>query len=68
MDEYIKNWLIIMYKGEIEASKVSISNEHLWEFGYEFEKEAGYNPHTENIKRLNEYIKLLENYIKELED
>ena len=50
-------------KEEIEEIKGTISNEHLWELGYDGEEP---NPHTENIETLKEYLEMLEEKLKEL--
>lgn len=63
MDEMIKIWFIDLYEREIEEAKGTIDNESLWALGYGSDE----NPHTENIKRLKEYIEILEDKIKELE-
>ncbi|MBR5317937.1 MAG: hypothetical protein IKU39_08600 [Lachnospiraceae bacterium] len=44
-------------KSEIEDAKGTISNEHLWELGYAGKEP--WNPHTENIMILLEYIEEL---------
>lgn len=63
MNETIKIWLEELYKKEIEEAKGAISNEHLWELGYDGEES---NPHTENIEVLKEYIEVLEEKLAEL--
>ena len=64
MDEMVKFWFQLLYEKEIENAKVSISNEHLWELGYDGEDP---NPHTENIERLKEYIEALKEKLEELQ-
>ena len=51
-------------KVEIEEVKGAISNEHLWELGYDGNEPM--NPHTENIMALTEYLEVLENKLEEL--
>ena len=63
INEIEKNWLERLYVKEIERVKGTISNEHIWELGYDGEES---NPHTENIKVLKNYISLLEEKINEL--
>ena len=46
---------------EIEEIKGSLSNERLWEKGYDGDE--SFNPHTESIMTLEEYLKLLEEHI-----
>ena len=64
MNETVKIWLEELgnptkeeIKMEIEEVRVAISNEHLWELGYDGEEP--YNPHTENIVALMEYLEVL---------
>ena len=64
MNETVKIWLEELYKNVIEEAKVTISNEHLWELGYDGNEPV--NPHTENIIALIEYIKVLEAKLAEL--
>ena len=64
MDEMVKFWFQILYEKEIEDAKVNISNEHLWELGYDGEDP---NPHTENIERLKAYIESLTEKLEELQ-
>jgi hypothetical protein len=63
MHETVKLWFEELYKKEIEEIKGTISNEHLWELGYDGEEP---NPHTENIAVLQEYLERLEEKLKEL--
>jgi hypothetical protein len=49
---------------EIEDAKGTISNEHMWELGYD--GNLPFNPHTENIAVLMEYIEVLEEKLEEL--
>ena len=58
MNETVKIWLEELYKKEIEDAKGTISNEHLWELGYDGNESV--NPHTENIAVLMEYIEVFE--------
>ena len=51
-------------KVEIEEVKGAISNEHLWELGYDGNEPM--NPHTENIMALTEYLEVLESKLEEL--
>jgi hypothetical protein len=64
MHETVKIWIEKLYKKEIEDAKGTIENEHLWELGYN--GEDGWNPHTENIEILSEYIEVLEEKLEEL--
>lgn len=64
MHETVKIWFEELYKKEIEEAKGAISNEHLWELGYDGNEPL--NPHTENIMVLEEYIELLESKLEEL--
>lgn len=64
MNEMVKIWLERLYKNEIEVAKTTVSNEHLWELGYDGDEPT--NPHTENIEVLKEYIKVLEEKLEEL--
>lgn len=73
MNETVKIWLdefgnptVEEIKTEIEEVKGTISNEHLWELGYDGEESM--NPHTENIMILNEYLEVLEEMLKEKEN
>lgn len=63
MNETIKIWFEKLYKTEIEEVKGTIENERVWESGYSGEEP---NPHTENIKTLEEYLKILNEKLKEL--
>lgn len=62
-DEIIVEWLKQMYQREIEEAQCDISNEHLWELGYDGKEP---NPHTENIERLRNYIEILNEKLEEL--
>lgn len=64
MNETVKIWLEELYTNEIEKTKETIRNEHIWELGYNGEEPL--NPHTENIEVLKEYIELLEEKLEEL--
>ena len=57
MNEIVKIWLNKLHNDAIKESKDAIKNEHIFELGYEG---TDINPHTENIKILNEYIEALE--------
>ena len=63
MDEMVKCWLKQLYENEIDNIKGTISNEHLWELGYDGEEP---NPYTENIERLKEYLEVLEEKLEEI--
>lgn len=63
MNEMVKFWFENLYKNEIKNAKGTISNEHLWELGYDGEEP---NPHTGNIEILHEYIEALEEKLEEL--
>jgi hypothetical protein len=65
MNETVRTWLKELYGKEIEEVKGTISNEHLWELGYDGEDP---NPHTENIEVLTEYLEILESKLAELND
>lgn len=64
MTETVKIWLEELYTNEINESRETIKNEHLWELGYNGEEPV--NPHTENIELLKEYIKVLNEKLEEL--
>ena len=64
MNETVRIWFEELYQNEIEEAKEAISNEHLWELGYDGSEPI--NPHTENIKVLKEYIETLEEKLEEL--
>lgn len=55
INETIQEWLNNLYTEAIEEAEQSLSNERLWEKGYDGED----NPHTENIKTLEQYISVL---------
>lgn len=63
MNETVKIWFEELYKKEIEKIKGTISNEHIWELGYDGEEP---NPYTENIEMLQEYLELLEEKLEEI--
>lgn len=63
MSETVKIWLKVLYENEIKEIQGTISNEHLWELGYNGEEP---NPHTENIEVLEEYIEVLKSKLEEL--
>ena len=63
MNETVKIWIEELgnptkeeIKAEIEEVKGTISNEHIWELGYN----GNENPHTESIIVLMEYLEVLE--------
>lgn len=64
MNETVKFWLENLYKDAIENAKATISNERIWEKGYDGTDPV--NPHTENIIILEEYIKVLEEKLIEV--
>lgn len=64
MNETVKIWLESLYEKEIEEAKGTIENESMWELGYAGEEP--YNPHTENIETLREYISVLEERLVQL--
>ena len=64
MNEAIKIWLTELYKKEIEEVRGTISNERLWEKGYNGNEP--YNPHTDNIQTLMEYLKILEEKLEDV--
>ena len=51
----VQEWLNNLYTEAIEEAEQSLSNERLWEKGYDGE----YNPHTENIETIQQYILVL---------
>ena len=55
INETIQEWLTNLYTEAIEDAEHTISNERIWEKGYDGED----NPHTENIKTLEQYISIL---------
>jgi len=63
MNETVRFLFKKMYKNEIEEINGTISNEHIWELGYDGEE---LNPHTENILVLQEYLEMLEEKLSEL--
>ena len=65
MNETVKIWFQALYKKELDEAKASIKNEKIWELGYDGSSIT--NPHTDNIKILNEYIETLEEKLAELE-
>ena len=73
MNETVKIWLEELgnptaeeIKAEIEEVKCAISNEHLWELGYDGDEPM--NPHTENIMVLTEYLEVLEEMFNDKEE
>ena len=65
MTENMKIWLEQLYDNEIEDTKATIANEHLWELGHNGEEP---NPHTENIEQLHEYLEVLEELKQKVEE
>jgi hypothetical protein len=63
MDETVKIWFQNLYSEEISEVQGTISNERIWEKGYDGEKP---NPHTNNLKILYEYLQILEDKLAEL--
>ena len=73
MNETVKIWLEELgnptkedIKAEIEEVQGAISNEHLWELGYDGNEPM--NPHTENIMVLIEYLEVLEEMLNKEEE
>ena len=73
MNETVKIWLEELgnpteeeIKAEIEEIRGTISNEHLCELGYDGEEP--WNPHTENIMVLMEYLEVLEEMLNDKEE
>lgn len=64
MNELVKIWLEELYTNAIEETKDTIKNERMWELGYNGKEPV--NPHTENIRVLEEYIGVLEEKLQEL--
>ena len=71
MNETVKIWVEelgnpTMEEIEVEIEEVqgTISNERLWEKGYDGNEPL--NPHTENIMILMEYLEVLEGLLEEL--
>lgn len=58
MDKIIKNWFITLYNREIENVKGAIENEMIWMKGSDTPEQE--QAHIENIARLNEYEKQLQ--------
>ena len=56
LDPMVQEWLNNLYIEAIEEAKQSIKNERIWEKGYD---EEGDNPHTENIRTIEQYISVL---------
>ena len=52
----VQEWLNNLYTEAIEEAEQSLSNERLWEKGYDGEED---NPHTENIEAIEQYISVL---------
>ena len=53
----IKRRLILLFDVEIADVEMTISNEHLWELGYEGDEP---NPHSGNIVMYMQYLNALE--------
>jgi hypothetical protein len=73
MNETVQIWLEKLgnptkeeIKVKIEEVKGTISNEHLWELGYDGNELM--NPHTENIMVLMEYLEVLEEMLNNKEE
>ena len=64
MNETVKFWLEELYKKEIEEVKGTIENEKKWELGYDGQEP--FNPHTDNIMVLEEYVEVLKEKLAEL--
>ena len=64
MSETVKFWFEELYKKEIEEIEGTISNERLWELGYNGDEPI--NPHTENIEMLTEYLEALKEKLAEI--
>lgn len=64
MSETVKIWFEELYKKEIEEIEGTISNERLWELGYNGDEPI--NPHTENIEMLTEYLEALKEKLAEI--
>jgi hypothetical protein len=63
MDETVKIWFQNLYSEEISEVQGAISNERIWEKGYDGKEP---NPHTNNLKILYEYLQMLEDKLAEL--
>lgn len=64
MNETVRIWFEELYKKEIEEIEGTISNERLWELGYDGDEPV--NPHTENIELLTEYLEALKERLAEI--
>ena len=53
----IKRRLIQLFDGEIAVVRMTVSNEHLWELGYDGDEP---NPHSGNIVMYMQYLNVLE--------
>lgn len=53
----IKRRLIHLFDGEIAVVGMTVSNEHLWELGYDGDEP---NPHSGNIVMYMQYLDVLE--------
>lgn len=64
MNETVRIWFEKLYKKEIEEIEGTISNERVWELGYDGDEPI--NPHTENIELLTEYLEALKEKLAEV--
>lgn len=64
MNETVRIWFEKLYKKEIEEIEGTISNERVWELGYDGDEPI--NPHTENIELLTEYLEALKEKLAEI--
>lgn len=55
--DLINGWLDELLDGAVQETQAKISNEHIWELGYEGDEP---NPHTQNIVNLQRYKELLQ--------
>lgn len=63
MNETVRSWFEELYKKEIEEIEGTISNERIWELGYDGDEP---NPYTENIEMLTEYLEALKEKLAEI--
>ena len=56
LDPMVQEWLNNLSTEAIEEAEQTIKNERVWEKGYNGEED---NPHTENIKTIEQYISVL---------
>ena len=66
MNEIVKNWLIELYKREIEEALGSISNERIWLMGTDVLEEE--KMHLDNMANLNEYITTLKTLLNDVKE